>query len=396
MDTEKLIYTPEKPGYGSLPAMEVGPGKKILVVDDEEDIVELLSYHLNRKKFDVIPAFTGEQAVNLAEIEVPDLIILDYMLPILSGPDVSKILKGSPITRDIPIIFLTARSDSESIIKGLKTGACDYITKPANMVELMARIETQLLLKDALDRLKKTENDLRRANAAKDKFFTVFMHDLRAPFHSMSGFIHRLHQRYDKIDETERRRIIDTIEQSSVQIRKLLQNLLQWSCLQTGLFDWQPERIFLQPLVMEMQSLHAIQIASRNITVEISIHNSTTVIADVNMLESILRNLLQNAIKFTPDHGCIRIDSRSLGDVEEIRVSDTGIGIQETHLQKIFNLESCHSTAGLNGEKGSGLGLILCKEFVEKCGGTISAASVPGKGTDFIFTLPRSHEVKHS
>lgn len=362
--------------------------KRILVVDDEEEIVEMLKINLERKNYRVSSAYNGKQAIDLVHQTPPDLILLDFMLPAYSGPEVADKLKTMPATADIPIIFLTARSDNDSIITGLKTGAADYITKPFNISELLVRIETQLKLKDALDKLKQTENELRIVNDIKDKFFTVFIHDIRQPIHSLNGFIRILHDRYDRMEEEKRVSVVQTIKDSSMHLQNLIENMLQWSQIQSGLFEWTPQSFNLWELIAISENLFAEEIRQKGINITIDIDDSIHVYADKSMVGSIIRNLLQNAIKYTPDKGFIQVCSQRIGKFEQITISDSGVGIRAEDLKEIFDLKQRHSTTGLHGEKGSGMGLALCNEFVMINGGEMSVESTPGAGSDFRFTLP--------
>lgn len=377
-------------GLTSLPSSESNRKKKILVVDDEEAIVELLRYNLRQKNYDITTAFDGKQALDTARFEMPDLIILDFMLPILNGPEVAEILKSIPVTADIPIIFLTARNDQDSVAAGFRTGASDYVTKPFNIGELLARVETQLKLKEVIDQLKKTENDLREANSIKDKLFAVFIHDIRSPFHALGGYISILHHRYEQLGISRQKKIIGTIQKGSVQIQELLENLLQWSRMESNLFEFRPRKFNLLNVITRILNLYSAQLKTKGVVPIIEIDHSVNIHADEVMTESIVRNLLLNAIKFTPDNGTIKIQSRSLGDFEEVSISDSGVGISEENQKMIFNKEHRFTKLGLNGETGAGLGLILCKEFIQINGGEISVNSIEGKGSNFRFTLPRS------
>jgi len=371
--------------------MNIDPSKRILVVDDEHEIVDILAYNLRRKGYEVLRAYSGNMALQEARSGFPDLILLDYMLPELSGPEIADALKRNPETTDIPIMFLTARSDTESIVAGLATGAVDYVTKPFNIIELLARVKTQLELKATLDKLRRTEAELRKSELARDKLFTIFVHDIRSPFNSLHGFIERLGSRYEQLTETERRRTVEIIRQVSGHVQLLLSNLLQWNCLQNGLFQWRPEPVHLKASVQRVAELLLARMDKKDLDLQVSIGNEVSVYADRNMLEAILRNLLQNAIKFTPDGGRIWIRSKRVGQKEEITIADNGIGIREESLRKIFQAEYSQATVDLQGEKSTGLGLILCKAFVELNGGSIHVSSVFGVGTEFTFTLPGSN-----
>ncbi|HEX2982852.1 MAG TPA: HAMP domain-containing sensor histidine kinase, partial [Ignavibacteriales bacterium] len=170
------------------------------------------------------------------------------------------------------------------------------------------------------------------------------------------------------------------------------ENLLQWSRLQTGRIDFNPARFMLKNVVFKAVDVFQINAARKNIQIIVSVDPLASVSADMNMAEAIFRNLLSNAIKFTPENGKVKITSEESADGKSVSVTveDTGVGISKTDIEKLFIIGSKVMPHGMEEEKGSGLGLILCKEFVEKNGGTIYVESEEGKGTKFIFTLPKA------
>jgi len=357
----------------------------LLIVDDNPQNLQVLGKILQETGYKVSIAMNGVQALDYVQKKLPDLILLDMMMPEMDGLETCEHLKKDASTRDIPVIFITALVDTENIVNGLEAGAVDYITKPFNETELLARVKTHLALK-------KAQQDLKEANATKDTFFSIIAHDLKNPFGALITLSDVLVKDYDFLDDEKRKELIQIISDSSDNIYKLLENLLNWSRMQTGGIEWRPENIDLHKLADDNVSLLKTAAENKNITLASDFDTDTAVFADVEMITMVFRNLITNAVKFTPKGGEIRITSKTLGNLEEIAISDTGVGISEDDIKKLFRVDEKHSTRGTEREKGTGLGLILCKEFIEKNGGEIRVESEPGKGSTFKFTLPEANK----
>ncbi len=230
--------------------------------------------------------------------------------------------------------------------------------------------------------------ELQRSNAEKDKFFSIISHDLRSPFHGLLGFSQALAEDYDRISEVDRKFYIRTIEQLTGSTYKLLDNLLDWARLESGKMSFNPEPLSLDrelKATIELQKQIAL---NKNIVVEDLITAPIAVKADKNMLQTVVRNLLTNAIKYTEKGGKVTISSGREDDYVSVTVADTGIGIQKENLEKLFRIDVNFSTKGTAGEDGTGLGLVMCRDMVVKNGGIIKVESAPGKGSSFTFTLP--------
>jgi signal transduction histidine kinase len=248
--------------------------------------------------------------------------------------------------------------------------------------------DNQQIIKKQAEKLLEKNEQLTVLNATKDRFFSIIAHDLRNPFHLLIGFSELLLKNFEKYSADKNRKYLQMILESSQSGHSLLENLLQWSRTQTGHISFEPTRIKLNEIILETFLLHSGMAEQKNILLESSVNDNTFIFADENMVKTIIRNLISNAIKFTPDNGQINIKALEQQSMIEITVSDTGVGISEENLKKLFRLDTPVSTMGTQKEKGTGLGLLLCKEFVEKHGGKIRVESTEGKGSDFIFTLP--------
>jgi len=241
--------------------------------------------------------------------------------------------------------------------------------------------------------IEKQRDELQRLNSTKDKFFSIIAHDLRNPFNSLLGFSDLLLSEYAKLSEEEKLSYLNIIKESAYQTFNLLENLLQWSRTQTKSIQFSPQQLELQEIVNEVFKLLS-DSAKKKSNQLILGETKIELWADKNMLQTILRNLISNAIKFTTA-GTIRVSASKKSGQVEIAVTDTGVGISPKNIPKLFVVGETKSTLGTDNEQGTGLGLIICREFVEKHGGKIWVKSQLNVGTSFIFTLPQKLESKH-
>ena len=248
--------------------------------------------------------------------------------------------------------------------------------------------QTQILNSQA-DSLKKANVQLEKLNATKNKFFSIIAHDLKNPFQAIFGFSELLLRNYNDYDEKQQFELISMIKSSSESAYNLLENLLQWARSQTDRIKYNPQIFELKQLVEQNLELTKASSEKKHITVESHLECDTHVYADKNMVNLVLRNLLSNAIKFTDFDGMIMIRCFKFSDdFLAVAVTDTGIGMTEDNLDKLFKIDEYFSTSGTAGEGGTGLGLIICKEFIEKNQGELNVESELGIGTTFTFTLP--------
>jgi len=248
--------------------------------------------------------------------------------------------------------------------------------------------EKQQLIEKQKSALVKKNNQLSQLNATKDKYFSIIAHDLRNSFHVVLGFAELLLANNSKLPEEKSKRYLQLIYSTSKNGNYLLENLLQWSRSQTGRMHFEPISFNLLEIVDNTLKLFESDIQRKNIKINILIDRSLEIYADENMIQTILRNLLSNAIKFTYDRGSISLRASKRDKDVEIAVEDTGIGISVENQKLLFNIETNISTQGTSHEHGTGLGLILCWEFIEKHHGKLWVESDLGKGAKFKFTLP--------
>lgn len=244
------------------------------------------------------------------------------------------------------------------------------------------------------EQLEEQQKELKASNAMKDKMFSIIAHDLRGPLGNFKSILDMALRGTETLDSNKQRGLLNMLSEMAQSTFELLENLLNWSVSQRGLSNPKPELFLIDPLLEEVIQLSKHQADKKNIEIRSSVFETITVFADINMVRTIFRNLLGNAIKFTPENGEIQIFSSDAGDFIKFGIRDTGIGISAENQKKLFNHLEYFSTSGTNREKGSGLGLMLCKDFVLKNGGTIWADSNTGEGSTFYFTLQKQEMEK--
>ncbi len=248
--------------------------------------------------------------------------------------------------------------------------------------------KANLLLAQQQQEIKNQRDALKELNITKDKFFSIIAHDLKKPFSALIGFLKVAVTEFDSFDGKRIKELLATIHKSSEITYELVENLLQWARTQTGKISCKPEKIDLSTAVNSVFALVAKSAENKDIALVNRIDKSSPALVDNKMLQLVLRNLISNAITFTPSGGVVTISAFQTETHMEIHVADTGVGITAENLDKLFRIDVNLSTTGTAGEKGTGLGLILCREFITMNNGQISAKSAPGKGSTFVFTLP--------
>jgi signal transduction histidine kinase/ligand-binding sensor domain-containing protein len=246
----------------------------------------------------------------------------------------------------------------------------------------------ELLVKERTNEIQNKNDQLKALNSTKDKLFSVISHDLRSPFNAILGFEEILVCNYDELSDKERKNMIGQLQSTTKQVYSLVENLLNWASIQTNSIRYQPVEFNLNELILEKLNLYQEIAKSKGITLNYELQEKLIAFADMNLLETSLRNLINNAIKFTTTCGIILIKASQQNNVICLSVIDSGTGMTQDQINSLFNLEKTQTKRGTKGEKGSGLGLLLCKEFIEKNKGTLTVESQPGKGSTFSFTVP--------
>jgi PAS domain S-box-containing protein len=242
------------------------------------------------------------------------------------------------------------------------------------------------------EKIKKINAELTESNETKDKFFSIIAHDLRGPLSGLTQILEILVTDYDDMEEAEKIEIVTEAAKASNSTYALIENLLEWSRIQAGRLPYEPTLINLFTMISIIETLYNQNIKNKGITLKVAADPETSVFADKEMTETVLRNLISNAIKFTPQNGSILVNSESDQKFSTITVQDTGVGMEQETIDKLFRIDVSHTALGTANEPGTGLGLILCKELVEKQGGKIWVESKIDEGSTFHFTLPVSNQ----
>lgn len=358
----------------------------ILVVDDQPRNLQLVAAVL-KGEYNLLIADTGEKAIRAATEKSPDLILMDVMMPEMSGFEVTRILKSNPTTADIPIIFLTAKSESTDIVQGLEMGGVDYILKPFHRLELLQRIRTHIQIARQRREIQEKTDALNEANEEKTKLLSVLSHDLRNLIGGSMGLLQIMESDYDLLKDSEVREFIGMVSVSTTQTYTLMEDLLAWLKSQSGRLSVNRQMLGLKELVENVAALYTSQTRQKQVAVAIDISEDVVFNADRNMMETVLRNLLSNAIKFSHRGGRVEVVGRLENHVVSFVVRDQGIGMSADRLGKLWSV-FFESETGTSGEKGSGIGLNLCVKYVSKHGGRIEAESELGKGTTFTVHIP--------
>jgi signal transduction histidine kinase len=245
---------------------------------------------------------------------------------------------------------------------------------------------------DGLKEAQKTQDQLKELYATRDKFFSIISHDLRSPFNAILGFSDILVEEWDELTDAERKNFLRNIRNTAHNTFDLLERLLEWSRIQTGKMRFVTARLNLGKVVEETFNLHTASAGNKLIGLIMEVAAESYAWADKDAILLVLRNLISNGIKFTRQGGLVTVSAALMNNLVVISVSDTGVGISKENLKKLFRFEE--KTEGTDKEKGSGLGLVLCKEIIEKSGGRIWAESTEGEGSVFSFTLPLTQPIQ--
>lgn len=371
--------------------MQINPAEfKLLVVDDVQTNVLLLKALLGKEGYGILVANNGQEALEVIRNENPDLILLDVMMPGMDGFEVAERLKSEEFRCEIPIIFLTALDDTQSIVNGFKLGVGDFISKPFRKEELMVRIKHQLSLVAARRIIEEKNEELRKTIAGRDKVYSVIAHDLRSPMASMKMLLNTIMMSVekDKIDPD----IFDMLEMSnktSEEVFSLLDNLLKWTKSQLGKLTVIPQKLDISGLADGVVEVMNSVAEVKHIKLIRTDHESFFVYVDIEMIKSILRNLISNAVKFSNPDSEIKVGIKAEDGKVIVSVTDSGKGIKKEDQHKLLKDSTHFTTYGTNSEEGSGLGLLLCRDFARKNGGELWFESEENLGSVFSFSLPQ-------
>ncbi|MBW2033742.1 MAG: response regulator [Deltaproteobacteria bacterium] len=367
---------------------------KILVVEDDEDLVHMLEYNLTRKGYATMTALDGLDACYLIEEEKPDLILLDVMLPGLSGFEICEIIRNHyhEEISDIPIIMLTALGSMENKLKGIETGADDYIPKPFTLKEVLLKVDRLVCKEKKKKQMNMKVENLEAREKQQTDFQSMLFHELRNQLLIIGGYS-SIAQRHELTPE-KHRHYAGVIKESSSFLNSLAEEIILLSRVETGEYPLPREEVCLEEITQQTISV-LLQQATKK---EIQIHFQRTgkiprMRLNPTAVKLCLSNLIENAVKYSPEKSGIRVSLMLQGEKEVIvEVKDSGPGIPEKDIGKIFN-KFYRGENVKNKTKGTGIGLYIAKTLIEAMGGIISVESKDGNGTYFRVVLTDLHEI---
>lgn len=355
----------------------------VAIIDDNEENLELARRFLTQEDYEVKTSTSGKECLKKIDSEVCDLILLDIEMPDENGFSVAKKIKGNPATRDIPIMFLTARADREDVIQGYELGAVDYIVKPFHRRELLARVNNQI-------ELQKQRHALLQAISEKDRIFSILSHDLKNSFQGMLSLAELMRQELNTFSMEDMKKKVQILNQNAHNVNHLLKSLLDWARIQQNTLRPKPRNMLINRIIDLTINLYSRLAEEKEVSITTDIEDNYSVYADPDILFTIMRNLLNNAIKFTHSGGNIHIYTWKLGNEIMVSVKDNGIGMKRNQVSDLYAQVGHLSHKGTQGERGTGLGLYLVSEFIRALGGELIIGSEIGEGSVFSFPLPVS------
>jgi signal transduction histidine kinase len=366
----------------------------VLIVDDLPDNLQVLAGHLTEAGHEILAASNGPRAIALVRNRKPDLILLDIMMPGMDGLEVCKILKADPESADIPIIFITARTETDDVLHGFKLGAVDYITKPFKPAELIARVRTHLELKSSRDllftynkQLERISKHLRRLNDDKNRFLGIVSHDIRGAFGNVVS-VSRLLVDEGGEPEDEAGQLLRDIGVEAEHMIALAQNLLNIDAIEHGTVRMKTERVVGRDLLDFAINAHQMAARTKHLNCQV-FSDDSSIRGDLTACRQIMTNLISNAVKYSPRNSRVWIQAAAHGDGRIcLSVRDEGPGLSAEDQKKLYRPFTRLSSKALGNEHSAGLGLCIVKLMVEAMGGEIICNSRLGEGTTFSILLP--------
>ncbi len=353
------------------------PRSSVLIVDDITKNLQVVGTILRQAGYAVTPATSGAEALEGLREHLPDLILLDLMMPEMDGLEVCRRLKADPLMRPIPVIFLTASNEMEHLVSGFEVGAVDYVTKPFNAPELLARVRTHLELKHA-------RQQLREMNEEKNEFMGIAAHDLRSPLNAVKGYTEMMRED-PAMEQQERAGLLDRIHDATTRMVDMVQNLLDANRIERGEMRLNLAPTELSALVASVTEAQRPRAAAKQQTIHLEIEAaSVTVPVDPNVMVQVLENLVSNAVKYSPPGKNIFVRLKTRAQGARVEVQDEGPGLSAEDQKKLFGKFARLSAKPTGGEHSTGLGLSIVKKMVEAMNGKVWCESEPGGGATFI------------
>lgn len=370
------------------PAPELN-GRKILIVDDDRLNIRILGGILKTQGYDLAEADSGERALELYAEHRPDLVLLDVMMPGLNGFETCRALKAHYGDGCAPIVFITAKNESDDVVEGFSAGGVDYLPKPFQAKEVLARIQTHLRNQLLTEQQKSLVEQLSKANAAKNKFLGMAAHDLRNPLASIRGLAEFLRDGVVGELTADQLDLINTIHTASRSMLTMVNELLDVATIESGELRIDPVQHNIADLIEKAVYLANIDAAKKKTRIEFKPPAAPVYpFFDAAKMQQVVDNLLSNAVKYSPPGSLVTVDLH--GDAGECRfgVQDQGPGIPENERDRLFKDFGRLSVKPTGGEKSTGLGLAICRKIVDAHHGSITARNLPAGGCEFRVTLP--------
>lgn len=362
----------------------------ILVIDDQAQNLQILSTTLRAAGYQVAAANSGPTALRILEKRLPDLILCDIMMPEMDGYAVCRQLKSQPETQDIPLIFLTAKTESEDVLLGFEVGAVDYVTKPFNAGELLARVKTHTELKRARDTILSYTHQLETLNEEKNHFLGIAAHDLKNPLTTIMLSAEMVQLKRERIRPEDLDLYIGIIYKDAERMLMIVSNLLDVNRIEAGKIPLRPEVLELEHFLQRLLKQYAMTAERKQITLRpLMPEEPPTLITDPHIAFQIADNLLSNAIKYSPPGRKVELTVQNVGDRVELAVCDQGPGLTADDQERLFQKFTRLSARPTGGENSTGLGLSIVKMLCELLQATIRCESQLGEGARFVVSFPR-------
>jgi two-component system, sensor histidine kinase and response regulator len=356
---------------------------RILVVDDQPANIQIVGAVLGKLGHEIIPAADGATALKRVALRMPDLILLDLLMPGMNGCEVCLQLKLNPEWKEIPVIFLSAADDKDLIVRALNSGGVDYITKPFNQAELISRVRTHLALKTARDQLKQLAQD-------KDELLGILAHDLKNYLGGINMSADLMRRQIERFKDERMTQLSDNMIRSSSSAMAFVKEFLANSASDHG-FTLKPIPVNLAETATTAIGQYQETARQKKIKIQTDFPAAAVIVrADVFALDQILDNLISNALKFSPPERQIFISVRTTGNRGECIIRDEGPGFTADDKTKMFRRYGRLSARPTGGEPSTGLGLSIVRKLVQGMGGELSCESLPENGATFIVCLPLS------
>jgi len=364
-------------------------GTKILIVDDTPANLDVLRKTLELEGYHISMARSGEIALQIAPNFKPDLILLDVMMPGLDGYETCQQLKANADTKNIPVIFITAKNDVNDIVQGFDVGGVDYISKPFKQKEVLARVQTQIKLRYLIQCVETKNKELTELDDLRKKFLGMAAHDLRTPLASIGGFSQLLIQGSAINSDADREDFLSRISKLSNHMLALINDLLDYSVIESGKLTIEKNKASLKDLTLDRIGVHEHIPENKKIKINSTLAELQDFEFDAERVTQVIDNLMSNAIKYSPPELNIYVTLDDHGEAAKFSVRDEGPGISPEDQKKMFNGFEKLKPRPTAGEKSTGLGLTIVKKMVEAHQGSLMVESKPGQGSTFSFTLPK-------